>query len=171
MALLMPKSKTVTGTIMLFMFFMFSFVYYKGDLQIYEWVYNDFYTGQFITAYEPAFIGMIWICNVIGLPFSGFRAILAMTYLTLTYKAIQQQTDYTAITMALMIIFPFFVFTSVLRSGIASAIVLYAMSFLTKKSINFKLKYAICIIIATLFHYSSIVFLYFCLIREKLLSK
>lgn len=171
LALMSPKSKAVTWLVMTFMFFMFSFVYYEGDLQIYEWVYNDFYTGQFFTAFEPAFTLVIWICTVIGLPFSAFRAVLAIAYLALTYKATRQQTEYTAIAMALMTIFPLVVYTSVLRSGIASAILLYAMTFLTENGKKNNFKYFISVIMATLFHYSAVVFFVFMLARRKISIK
>ena len=167
LAMAFPRSKYLTIAIALFMLFIFSFAWHEGDLEVYEWVYRDLYTGRFNTHYEPGFVTVMWVCKKMGMSFTGFRLVLGIYNTAIAYRFVRKQTNYHAIAMALYALFPFFMFASVLRSGVASAFVLLAVEQLIKGNSD-KKKYVFFIILAILFHYSSVLFLPFILFTGKI---
>lgn len=159
-AIASPRSKVISALAIVFMFVMYSFVYYEGDLQNYQWIYEEGITD---TSFEPGFNAIIFLCRALGMSFTGFRMILAAVFLFLMYRGITKYTDYSAIVLSLIIIFPFFVFTSVMRSGIACAILLNAYIYLIDPSFCRKgiTKYVLFVLVAALFHYSAALMLVF----------
>ena len=152
LAIVYPRSKYLTIAIASFMLFVYTFTWHEGDLEVYEWVYKDLFTGRFYTAYEPGFVALMWLCKKIGLSL---------------YRFIRRQTVYSSFVMALFCIFPFFMFSSVLRSGISCVFVLLAIEQLIIDKGN-KKKYLIYVIIGSLFHYSTVLFLPFLLFTGKI---
>lgn len=168
LALACPKEKWVAALALAFMFLMYSFVYYEGDLQIYEWIYREYGASLDTTTFEPLFTALIIVCKALGFSFTGFRMILALIFCTLLYTGISRYTEYVAISTALIGVFPFFIFTSVMRSGIAFVILLNGFHYLIKPSNSRRdsIKYIIIVAIASLVHYSSVLMLVFLLVRK-----
>ncbi|MBP3205434.1 MAG: EpsG family protein [Oribacterium sp.] len=167
LSIIYPRSKHITIAIVLFMLFVYAFTWHEGDLEVYEWVYRDLFTGRFYTAYEPGFVALMWLCKKVGLSFTGFRFVLGSFITIIIYHIVRRQTDYSAFAMVLYCLFPFFVFSSVLRSGISCVFVLLALEQLIIDKGN-KKKYVIYILIGTLFHYSTVLFLPFLLFTGKI---
>lgn len=161
LAFVVPKSKLVSFCAILFMFTLYSFAYYEGDLQTYEWVYKDYGTGIKDSSFEPGFTFLIILCKNIGLSFTGFRIVLGIIYVSLLYLGVTSLTEYKALALSLSVIFPFFVFTSVMRSGIACVILLNSYKYIvnSEESKTPKIKYILGVGLATLFHYSSVIML------------
>ena len=160
LAVVFPRSKRIMLLVVYFLTFAYAFTWTSGDLEIYEWVYNSLLSGDFNRAYEPGFIGLMWLCRLAGLPFSGFRLVAGAIIVIVAARVIQRQTAYCALVMALYGIFPFFQFVSVIRSGVACSFVLLAVEQLFDEPQN-KKKYIGLIVCAVLFHYSSLLFLPF----------
>jgi len=157
-AFFFPKSKHLTVALGIFMWLMYGFAWYEGDLEVYQWVYSEIQSGAFNKAYEPLFIAAMWICSKLGMGFTVFRLVLGGFIVLSVYFAIKGMTENTAAAMGLYGVFPFFVFISVMRTGVASALVMLAVAELIKTNPN-KMKFILLIGIATLFHYSSFVFM------------
>ena len=170
MAMVYPASKHLTNIVALFMLFVYAMVWHEGDLEVYRWVYQDLLTGQFYGNYEPGFVALMWICRRIGLPFVGFRLVLGSFITYSIYRIVRRQTDYAAMAMVLFSIFPFYLFASVLRSGIACVFVLRAIEQLISAKKD-KRRFVGYILVATLFHYSSILFLPFLLFTGRVQKK
>ena len=169
-AIAFPRSNKVAALSVAFMFVMYSFAYYEGDLQIYQWIYES---GMIDTTFEPGFNALIFLCRALGLGFTGFRMVLAFIFLLLLYTGVSKYTEYKALAISLMIIFPFFVFTSVLRSGIACVILLNSYVYIIDPAYGKKgtAKYVAIVLLATLFHYSSALMLIFVFGKIKITPK
>lgn len=163
-AILFPKSKLLTVLIMLLMFFVYSHAYFEGDLQVYEWLYTNTELGSFEKGYELLVAFSKWI----GLSFFQFRMLLAGIYLILTGLAVRKFTDFQALGMAVLSVFPLFVFVSVIRSGIACAIVLYSLTFLISNKKHGTLLYLVGVLLATSFHISAIAFIVLVFTKKKI---
>lgn len=165
-----PKSKTVTRAIVVFMLFVFSFVERDGDYQQYKYVYEIF-DNNWLNVYEPGFVFIIWICNKMGLSYSFFRLVVGSIFTSGLYRAIRTQTEGIAFSFALVLLFPFFVFVATIRSAVAMGFILNAIPFLMDKSLRGSIKYIEMILLASLFHVSSLIFLAFLLVRFKITKR
>lgn len=170
LAFFFPKSRKVSFLVLAFMLVMYCFVFYKGDIEIYKWIYDDYGVGLSGTSFEPGFTFLIILCKKMGLPFVGFRIALGLFFILLLYRGIGQLTEYRALALALSAIFPFFVFTSVLRSGIACVIILNGYRFLIDPAYGKRglVKYGMLVLLAALFHYSSVLMLAFVFARKNM---
>lgn len=170
-SILFPKSKGLTFLIGLFTLFMFSFVYYSGDLQNYENIYTIIQNGGSVGDIEIGYTLFNSICGKIGLSFMGFRFLVGIFYVTMSYNAVRKFTDNTAIVMSLLLLFPFCVFVSVLRSGIAAVIVLNEIPALVSEDKKDIIKYVLLVIFASLFHRTAIFFLILMLFKNGIRAK
>ena len=172
LSLLFPKSKKIAFLSLIFIFVTFTFVYYEGDLQVYKWIYYDYGGGLSSSTFEPGFTLLMIIFKFLGLPFTAFRAGLAFLYAVLLYWGIKRYTDYLALALTFSIIFPFGTMVVAMRTAIACVILLNGYHYLydsqQKKGI---IKYLIVVSIASLFHYSSLLFLLFLFSRMKFNNK
>lgn len=160
-ALCAPKSKTVTWMILMFMWIIYALNTWNTDYIAYQNGYENLISLNLYTHYEPGYTLLSLLCLKLGLPFYGFRMVLATIYVGLTYAAVRFYTRQTAIALALLMVFPFLSFVSGARAGIASAIVVYSLRYLISDQRKSTIKYIIGIMSATLFHYSSIFFFLF----------
>lgn len=158
-ALIFPKSKWVAFGIGVLMFIIYGFSSYSGDQAIYELVYQNVAKGQMLTEFEPAFTFIMMLCNWMHLPFLGFRIVVAVIYIALLFIAINKYTNCIALVSFIFLLFPFTYFFSVLRAGLSGLIVVIGVNQLVKMNKLWWLKFIIFIVIAALFHYSSIIFL------------
>lgn len=164
-AFMNPQSKKIARLIALFMILIYGLNTYSGDFLAYQGVYNNisFYG---LTHYEILFSLLMMICSKSGLTFIQFRMVLGIIYSILCYKNFCKYTKYSALALAVSMIFPFTYYVSVLRAGIAAMIMLYSIRFLNPQTSKGMVKFIISIIICTLFHYSSVVFLLLILARK-----
>lgn len=162
-----PKSKGASLFIMAFMWVLYALNYYTPDGVFYKQIYNnDAFLYSFY--YEPAFTALMIVCKVLGMPFQGFQMVAATLYITLIYLAIRKFTSYTAYALALFLVFPHVYFISVMRGGIAGSIVIYSLSYLIDGKNKSVSKFLFGMLIAVMFHYSSIIFFILILARKKL---
>ena len=158
-----PKSKELTLAILLYMFFVYSFVYFKGDLQEYEAMYATDVSGI-----EFGYLYLMKLGQLLHIPYQGFRTILGIIYVTLTCIAVCKSTKYQNLVLILLAIFPLTVFASIVRQGLAYSIISLGFTYLFDKDEKHGiLKYVICVMIAFSIHYSSILFLLFVISKFK----
>lgn len=160
------KSRTLTYLMLVYMWIFYALNTYSGDYISYKYVYTLIEQGKIWGHFEPGFTLLMWVCIKIGLPFLGFKSILATIYILGLFKTIKTYTKNTAFALAIFMIFPFMYFASVLRAGIAGLIIVYAIQFLKRDVKHGDLKYIGYILSATMVHTSSLFFLLFLLIRK-----
>ena len=172
-ALRFPRSRVVAGIAICFILLMYGFADFEGDLSVYRWIYYDYSFKTMGMVFEPGFLLLIVLCKTVGFSFTGFRLVCALIYASLLYRGVAKLTEYKAIAITSTIIFPLFVFISVMRSGIACVIVLNAFAALVdgRNKTQGIMKYCIGVVIATFFHYSSILLLAGILAKRKLNMK
>lgn len=162
------KSKFAEFLLLLFMWCFYALNTYSGDYISYEYVYSLIGSGSKWIYFEPGFSLIMVLCNSIGLSFTGFRIVLATAYIFLLDKTIKKYTDNVAYVLAIFMIFPFMYFASVLRAGVAGLIIVYSMHYLQIDGRRGTIKYIIGVLVATMFHTSSIFFLVFLLSRGEI---
>jgi len=165
-----PKSKKVCLALSIFMLLLFGLNENSVDYANYEYVYKVHPNG--ITfAYEPLYELLLTVCRFGGLNFTGFRVIMGLICVICSYKAASSLTNYPALVMAIYILYPFLHYSVAIRAGVAGAIVMYAISLLLKsksKPIN---KFIVAILIATLFHYTSVFYLVCLVVKLPISNK
>lgn len=161
-----PKSRKVTWAMIAYMLILFSFVERDGDFQQYKYVYDIF--GDYIPSWEPGFVAIMWLCKQLHFPYGLFRLVVGSIYIFGVLRAVKSQTANVAFSVVLFSIFPFFFFVSAMRSSVAMAIILNVIPYLQDKSRKGSVKYVVGVLIATMFHYSSLFFLAFLLTQIKL---
>lgn len=160
-ALFYPKSRVVCLLSGILLLTVFSVVYFDGDVQTYRNFYETASTKQMLTHYEPLFSLLMYFYKTLGLPYVCLRATVGLFYIVCTYRFVRKATEYKAIAMVLLFIFPSIFFCSVMRSGMATGIMLNAIWTLVENKKNAKVKYVLGLLLAILFHYSSAVFAVF----------
>lgn len=170
LAIKYPKSRLITGLILVFMWILYSFNTYSGDYANYKYIYERICDRSYYTFFEPGYTLLMIICYKLGFSFIGFRTLLGTFFTFLLYKIINKYTNMTALALGLFLIFPFMYFASVLRSGIAYLIVAYSINFLYRQKKDVY-KYIGGIIVAMLFHYSAIFFLIFLFAKKEMRTK
>ncbi len=154
MAVFIPRSKLLYWGIMVYMWLLFSLNTGAPDTSVYEWIYNE----GMRDAFEPLFSAMMLFGRSVGLSFVEFRMVIAtllIFFLNLTFRKICQLK---ALAAAMYMIAPFPWQISGMRAALACAVVMYGFTFLfdgSKKNVR---GYCIFLLIATLIHYSSILF-------------
>ena len=154
-----PRSKVLTGAILVFMCYLYAFAQYTGDLQTYEAAYLKLNGSIRFNVYEPGFSFVMSVCRRMGFSFTQFRLLLGIIICLIILGLVIRQTDFCAAATALYGIFPFFIYVSVMRSGVACPFVLLAIEQLNSGRRSSRLWFVVFIIIAAMFHYSSIIFL------------
>ena len=167
LAIAIPKSRAVSILLLLYMWVIYGCNTYSGDFIAYQNVYENIEQLKF--HYEPAFSLMMLICHRCGLSFYGFRMIIAIIFLSLLIFTVAKNTQYTALTLAVFCLCPFFFFVSVLRAGLAGLIIVNACTCLGEMKKGYLVRFILLIGLATAFHYTSVVFLI--LIFDEFFSK
>lgn len=163
MAIFFPKSKFVYVSMIIYMWFVYTFNIGAPDRNTYEWIYKENIQG----AFEPFFTLLMAIARKNNFDYVGFRMIIATLYLLflhLTYKNVE---NYKTLAMSIYLISPFPWQVSGLRFSLACAIIMYAISFLIIKKRENKIKFLLFIILATMVHYSSILFIVLLLCKTE----
>lgn len=166
-AIVMPKSRTIAALLLSFMWAIYAFNTYSGDYIAYRDAYNIIEELGF--HYEPFFTVIMLGCHRLGLSFTGFRTVLATIFILILAITIIKNTEQVALVTALFCLGPFFFFVSVLRAGIAGLIIVNACAALKDKSYKGTLKFLFLLMIAVMFHYTSIVFIV--VLFDKFISK
>ena len=101
----------------------------------------------------------------ISLNFLGFKALIAIIYLIILYKAVKRCTEYVPIVLGLVILFPFPTAVAQMRNALMSAIVCAVLINFVLDEKHSIVKYCIGIAVATLVHASAIVYFLFVLVK------
>jgi len=161
LSIMWPKSRILFNLILVYMWLFYAFNTYSGDYKNYEQVYQLVSQGKQLTHFEPLYTFFMIICSKLGLSFSGFRVVLATLYIFVLRKVVNKYTSFCSLAVALFMFFPFMWAASVLRAGIAGLFVMWAFQYLSLGNRTDYKKYLFWMIIAVLFHTSSLIFFVF----------
>ena len=109
--------------------------------------------------HEYGYMAICKLCLKLGLPYILFRCIIAFLLVFLIVRAVNRFADRKNLVLSLYLIFPFLGSASGLRQACANSLVLYGMYFLLQNGRKNTYKYIVCVVLAALFHYSSLFFL------------
>ncbi len=160
------KSKILTPLMLIMMWIIFGFSTYNGDFGNYSWIYQNIQNPSYWTEFEPIFNVLMYVCSIVGLNFIQFRMVFGGLYIVLLYKTISKFTEFKAEVLGLYMLFPFLLFTSIIRSGFASLLILLAYHEIIAEKNN-KVKFWVFIAIACLIQYTSIFFVFYYYLRKK----
>lgn len=160
------KSRVLTFLMMLVMWIVFGLCTYNGDFGNYRWIYQNIQNRAYWIEFEPLFTIMMYICSNFGLDFIQFRMIFGAAFIILLYITIGKYTMNKAEVLGLYMLFPFLLFTSVIRSGFANILIVLGYYELTGGRNN-RWKFWLLISIATLIQYTSIFFAIFYFFRKN----
>lgn len=95
-----------------------------------------------------------------GLSFDSFRSIWVFFTVIILYKGIKKYSEYASLVATYFLIIPFLMgFITQMRNSLAGAIIIYALPFLLSDKKNDCLKYIVCVIVASLIHIMSLIYL------------
>lgn len=166
LGIIKKKSKLLTALMMIMMWTVFGLCTYNGDYGNYSHIYQNIQNPNYWTEFEPLFNVLMYICNVLDLSFIQFRMVFGGLYIILLYITIGKYTKNKAQVLGLYMLFPFLFFTSIIRSGFASVLIVLAYYEVIAEK-DHKIKFWILIIAAMLMHYTSILFVFYYYLRKK----
>ncbi len=164
--ILKRRSKFLTVIVLVFAGIIYGFNTYSGDYENYKYVYQYLSGGSLYFEFEPLYTLLMIISLKIGLSFEQFRIILAILYCVLLYIVLNEYTDESLFCIALFLVFPFPYFVSVLRAGIACLFIAHAVKRLHNENNGIK-KFIFWLLVATLFHYTSLFFVVLLLFKNS----
>lgn len=139
------------------------------DWKSYEYMY---YHIELYTSHEPGFVWLMKGCAWIGLGFQQFRIVCASFIIIFTSLTARKLSDNVNLVMSMFVIAPLLSYTAMMRQAIASTIISYVITYLVdvneKHSIR---KFLVGILIATMFHYTSVFYIVLLLCRKKVINK
>ena len=154
LAVVMPKSRLLFWIMAAYMWLLFSLNTGAPDTGTYKWIYESAIQG----AFEPLFTAIMNACSMLGMSYTGFRMVVATLLICFLNLAFNKVGPYKTLAMAIYMISPFPWQVSGMRAALACAILMYAMTFLFDKKEGDTYKFCIFLLLATLVHYSSILF-------------
>lgn len=163
---LKKKSKLITWLIFLFMWIMGAFCVGIADEPIYMSRYNN--PGLWLSVTEYGFQIIISFCHALGLNYTGFRGVVIGIEIILVGITVLRYAKYPNIVLLFFIICPFPLNVAQLRSSLATSVMIFSLRFLIdeneRKTMMLKLNvnevlFILCILMATLIHTSSVVWL------------
>lgn len=154
LAVFMPKSKMLYFGIMLYMWLLFSLNTGAPDTSIYEWLYG----ANIPHAFEPLFTALMTVCQKLHFPYFGFRMAVISIMLVFLHLAFKVTDQYKTLALAMYLVSPFPWQVSGIRAALACAILIYAMASFAEDPKKNTIKYCVFLLIATLVHYSSVLF-------------
>lgn len=166
LGILKKQSKVLSVFMLAVMWIVFGLCTYNGDFGNYSWIYQNIQNPAYWTEYEPLFTMFMYVCSRIGLDFIQFRMVFSAVYLILLFITIGQYTNNRAEALGLYMLFPFLGFTSVIRSGFAGILIVFAYHQVIAGH-DRKMRFWICMILATLIHYTSVFFAVFFFFRKN----
>ena len=146
------KSKFVTVISLLFLYIMMWGNTYNGDYNAYKLLYD----GVELYPIEPGFKLIIYISNKVGLSYQSFLMVIGVVSIILIGRTVRRYAENYSIIFAFYLMSSFVMDTIIIRNTLAMAVVIFALPYFAQGK---KMKYFLCIILATLIHVSMLIFL------------
>lgn len=157
------QNKFILFTLILLAWIIFWGSYINPDYDVYLSIYNS--NGEYTTnSLEYGFILLIKIFNLLGFNYEMFLMTVSIVAFCLIHTTVKRFVVNYHYVYAFYFVFPFFMDVVQIRNFLMMAIFIYATKFLVEDK---KIKYLICIIIASSLQISAFAFLPFILINNK----
>lgn len=142
---------------------------YSGYLGTYNSVKEGGIYWDYFQRYDPLYKLLVRISNGLGLNFNAFRLFVFLLCMLFAYSGIKKLTKRTSFVTSLYMLFPFVMDCIQLRNFIAEAIIVFSVRYLVnpgclKNRRKNMIKYALCVVIASMFHYVSAVYIIFIIV-------
>lgn len=169
--IILRKNKIVNFFIFIFSWILFGWSYGNADYMVH---YNRFYNynqSWIISSTEPLFTLLMRLFNNLNFTYERFLIIISFVLLSIYFVFVKKNSKNINLPIILYLLFPFCIDVCQIRFFIAGTIIYVGLNFLINEEVGFKLivKYAICVIISAMFHYSTIFLLV--LILPKIMTK
>lgn len=157
-SLFKKKSKYLFGFIFLYAWIIFGLNFNNPDYFNYKAVYN----GNSYILDEPIYLMLCSFFSWLNMDYQVFVILLSLFGLGLIAKTIIDYSPYPNLVFCLYLIYPFCIDVVQVRSFLACSIVIYAIRFIIDYRLTHKKNnivwFAGCILLATGFHYSAILY-------------
>lgn len=166
MGAIKPKSKKIFGFICVFMWLLMAFTYGNADEPVYiaRYTQSGVWTGQTELLYGL----IINVCNRLGFSFLQFKAVVTAAQMLLVASTVWKYSKQPNLVMLLYFLCPFTLNVAQMRHALASAVFIFGVRYLIEdyedkpkrfKITNNDVKYVICILLATMIHTASLIWL------------
>ena len=163
LAFFFPKNKKVSIIIFCVMWILFGWSSNNADYNIYQ---NRYYNYKnLVSQTEPLFSCLMRMFNFLNFSYEKFLIAISFVLLLILHKTLKCVTQHNNIVYLLYLIFPFCFDVVMIRYTIGTIIVVLGIKFLLFDEKKPILKYVICVVCATMIHYSFIITLIFVLIK------
>lgn len=163
---LLPKSKTIVSAQMIICSIIFIFNTDNPDYLGYVGTYESAKYGgefyQYFQLYAPLYKFLVFTCEYLDMSFNMFRAVVFFSCMLLMILTVKKITNNVGFVMSMYMIFPFVMDCIQIRNFIGAAVSVYGFRFLidAENSQNKNaVKFAVTIVVASLFHYTMIAYL------------
>lgn len=164
------RSRALTFMMLVMMWIVFGLNTYNGDFGNYNWIYINIRNPIYWTEFEPLFNIIMYICNIAGLSFIQFRMVFGALYVLILYITVHRFTENIPQVLGFYMLFPYLMFTSVIRSGFANILIVLAYYEVFAGRDN-KARFWFFIILASLIQYTSIFFVVYFFLKSKELKR
>ena len=144
-----------------YLWIIYSLNTYNGDFYSYYVMFDHIKHGTELWHFEPAFAILMQLCVKAGIGYIGFKSVIGVLYIVLVYTVMSKYSEAPALALSAFMVFPFLHNVSVVRGGLAGIIVCLAFCHYATDKTHNKLKFIAGVAAATLFHYSSVLFIFF----------
>lgn len=124
-------------------------------------------TGGEDASFEPGYQLLVYWASILGLDYGAFHFVMTAVALLLIGKTILDFCDQPGLAMFAYLCFPFIWDVTQVRNFYAMALILFSMRYLLVEQRASPAKYALTILLATMFHVTSAFYLLFLLARIR----
>lgn len=149
----------------MFMWGLFGGNYENADYSNYYYAYDLVKSESFFSLtdlkFESGFLFLMKFLSFVGLDYNQFLMVLSFLGLGLIVISVERETPKPEFVYLLYLLYPFFFDVVQIRFFCACAIFCFSLHYLSKPKYRNKVKYAVGVIIASLFHITALPFLVF----------
>jgi len=147
------------------LWFLFAFNTENPDKKNYVFFFYALKKLKYYAGLEPGFVFFIKITHKIGFEYQQFILLYSFIGLSLLFNFIVRYSKRPTAVILLFVLYPYFFQIVQIRYFFASCISIWGCHFLIDKKGHYNLKYIFSIVVAGLFHISSVLYLVFLLVN------
>lgn len=170
LGLINKKSNKLMLAIIILLLILMAGNTYNADSIVYNLNYDNITNPLYTWPFEDGYQYFAKLCATIGLTYNQFLFVVGLIALTLIVNTIKLFTPYKTYVLALYFVYPFIIDVVQIRNFLAMSIIVFGMRYLIAEKKNY-MKYTLCVLIASVFHISSIFYMVFLLVRIKDIRK
>lgn len=163
-AFIFPRNKILNAVLFVFIYSLFAFSYDDDDFLNYQFAYDNFVAGG-SSNYEPLYQAIMYLAGKFGLTFIEFRLITSFAIILSLDAFFIKLSDKPNVLLALYLIYSSFYDATLVRNSLAFSIAIWGIYQLMKaRSIKESFLSLPFFIVASLFHESYWIFIFFTIV-------